>query len=222
MASGILSAQRALGSTAGFAIMGSVLALTVAAVLPNKLEPLVASPSARDQIVDQVVDMLKTLTGEGEISVLLIEQNIGVAIDVADRVGVMVNGRIARFLSAAELGADVGLQHQLLGVRASDDEQVDEEPQPQRDDDRDASVVYTIRRAGDDARSGVLITSGTPGLPPGLAVRPGNQCPWLVSSVMPPLHFFGTDVRPVRNQFYPKERKPGSSSGSVCLLGHAV
>ena len=40
--------------------------------------------------------MLKTLAGEGEISVLLIEQNLGVAIDVADTVGVMVNGRIAR------------------------------------------------------------------------------------------------------------------------------
>src|SRR6188474_2807897 len=39
-------------------------------------------------IVDQVTSMLKTLT-EGEISVLLIEQNLGVAIDVADMVGVM-------------------------------------------------------------------------------------------------------------------------------------
>ena len=72
-------------------------------------------------IVDQVVDMLKTLTGEGEISVLLIEQNLGVAIDVADTVGVMVNGRIARMMSAAELGANRELQHQLLGVRAGDE-----------------------------------------------------------------------------------------------------
>ena len=49
---------------------------------------------------------------------LLIEQNLGVAIDVADTVGVMVNGRIARMMSAAELGANRELQHQLLGVRA--------------------------------------------------------------------------------------------------------
>ena len=40
--------------------------------------------------------MLKALAAEGEISVLLIEQNLGVAIDVADTVDVMVNGRIAR------------------------------------------------------------------------------------------------------------------------------
>jgi uncharacterized protein (UPF0261 family)/ABC-type branched-subunit amino acid transport system ATPase component len=101
-------------------------------------------------IVDQVVEMLKTLTGEGEISVLLIEQNLGVAIDVADRVGVMVNGRIARFLSAAELGADVDLQHQLLGMRASDDEQNEEEAARSSPGTAEgSSVVYTIRRAGD-------------------------------------------------------------------------
>jgi len=77
-------------------------------------------------IVDQVVDMLKTLT-EGEISVLLIEQNLGVAIDVADMVGIMVNGRIARMMSAGELGANRDLQHQLLGVRAADENGLDEE-----------------------------------------------------------------------------------------------
>jgi drug/metabolite transporter superfamily protein YnfA len=56
MASGILSSQRALGSTAGFAIMGSVLAVTVATILPGKLEPLIPSASARDDVVDRVVD----------------------------------------------------------------------------------------------------------------------------------------------------------------------
>ncbi|MGH9270380.1 MAG: DHA2 family efflux MFS transporter permease subunit [Ilumatobacteraceae bacterium] len=39
MASGILSAQRALGSTAGFAVMGTVLAAVVAGTLPGKFEP---------------------------------------------------------------------------------------------------------------------------------------------------------------------------------------
>ena len=55
---------------------------------------------------------------EGEIAVLLIEQNLGVAIDVADRIAVMVNGRIAREMAAAELGADRELQERLLGVRS--------------------------------------------------------------------------------------------------------
>jgi uncharacterized protein (UPF0261 family)/ABC-type branched-subunit amino acid transport system ATPase component len=100
-------------------------------------------------IVDQVVDMLKTLTGEGEISVLLIEQNLGVTIDVADMVGVMVNGRIARMMSAAELGANRELQHQLLGVRAGDE--TDEEAAPAAVTESVEQRIYTIRRAGDDA-----------------------------------------------------------------------
>ena len=46
MASGIMSAQRALGSTTGFAIMGSVLAAVVATTLPAKFEPLLSEPPA--------------------------------------------------------------------------------------------------------------------------------------------------------------------------------
>jgi len=102
-------------------------------------------------IVDQVVEMLKTLSGEGEISVLLIEQNLGVAIDVADMVGVMVNGRIARMMSATELGADLDLQHQLLGVRAADEDEFDEDAVASQPAVADGGhVVYTIRRAGDE------------------------------------------------------------------------
>jgi MFS family permease len=55
MASGIMSAQRALGSTAGFAIMGSVLAAVVGSVLPAKFEPYLAEP-ARTAAVEAVVD----------------------------------------------------------------------------------------------------------------------------------------------------------------------
>jgi EmrB/QacA subfamily drug resistance transporter len=56
MASGIMSAQRAIGSTAGFAIMGSVLAVVVAATLPAKLETVVPDPQQRSVVVDQIVD----------------------------------------------------------------------------------------------------------------------------------------------------------------------
>jgi MFS family permease len=55
MASGIMSAQRALGSTAGFAIMGSVLAAVVGSVLPGKFEPFLPEP-ARTAAVEAVVD----------------------------------------------------------------------------------------------------------------------------------------------------------------------
>ena len=72
-------------------------------------------------IVQQVVTMLKALAAEGQISVLLIEQNLGVAIDIADTVDVMVNGRIARSMTAAELAADRELQQRLLGVKMDAD-----------------------------------------------------------------------------------------------------
>jgi len=97
-------------------------------------------------IVQQVVAMLKALAAEGEISVLLIEQNLGVAIDVADTVDVMVNGRIARSMSAAELGADRELQQRLLGVRT----EVEETPDAASEEPSAPTVqVFTIRRATD-------------------------------------------------------------------------
>jgi EmrB/QacA subfamily drug resistance transporter len=56
MASGILSSQRALGSTAGFAIMGSVLAAAVSIGLPHRLEPLIPDQARRDAVVERVVE----------------------------------------------------------------------------------------------------------------------------------------------------------------------
>ena len=69
-------------------------------------------------IVEQVAQALRGLAAEGQIAVLLIEQNLGVAMDVADRIGVMVNGRIAQEMPAATLAADRELQERLLGVRS--------------------------------------------------------------------------------------------------------
>lgn len=71
MASGILSSQRALGSTAGFAIMGSVLAATVSVALPSRLEPLIPDQATRDDAVETVVDdanpeALASLMGPGK------------------------------------------------------------------------------------------------------------------------------------------------------------
>ncbi|MDQ3025323.1 MAG: ABC transporter permease [Pseudomonadota bacterium] len=103
-------------------------------------------------IVDQVVDMLRDLARQGDIAVLLVEQNLGVAIGVADEVSVMVNGRIARTLSSGELAADSDLQQRLLGIRSSGDEDVeaDETPAELRgaSAEKAADVVYTVRRAG--------------------------------------------------------------------------
>jgi uncharacterized protein (UPF0261 family)/ABC-type branched-subunit amino acid transport system ATPase component len=67
-------------------------------------------------IVAQVAEMLVRLAEEGDIDVLVIEQNIGVACAVADTVAIMVNGRINRSAPARELAADRDLQQRLLGV----------------------------------------------------------------------------------------------------------
>jgi len=79
-------------------------------------------------IVEQVAQSLRELSGDDEIAVLLIEQNLGVAIDVADRIGVMVNGRIAQEMPAADLAADRELQERLLGVRSSAEEEIEAAP----------------------------------------------------------------------------------------------
>jgi uncharacterized protein (UPF0261 family)/ABC-type branched-subunit amino acid transport system ATPase component len=67
-------------------------------------------------IVAQVEDMLVRLGEDDDISVLVIEQNIGVATAVSRNVAVMVNGRINRIIDSARLSANRELQQRLLGV----------------------------------------------------------------------------------------------------------
>jgi uncharacterized protein (UPF0261 family) len=102
-------------------------------------------------IVEQVAQALRELAREGSISVLLIEQNLGVAIEVADRIGVMVNGRIAQELPAAQLAGDRELQERLLGVRASADPDEDSAaPSGEPDAPQAPLQVLTVRRAHGD------------------------------------------------------------------------
>jgi uncharacterized protein (UPF0261 family)/ABC-type branched-subunit amino acid transport system ATPase component len=67
-------------------------------------------------IVAQVEEMLVRLGDEGDISVLVIEQNIGVATAISGNVAIMVNGRINRIIDSGRLAADRDLQQRLLGV----------------------------------------------------------------------------------------------------------
>ena len=97
-------------------------------------------------IVEQVAQALRDLAAEGKIAILLIEQNLGVAMAVADRIGVMVNGRIAQEIPTAQLAADRGLQERLLGVRSGGNDDEPEAP--------DAALqvpaplqAFTVRRA---------------------------------------------------------------------------
>ncbi len=70
-------------------------------------------------IVEQVEASLRQLATEDGIAILLIEQNLGVATAAADRIAVMVNGRLQADMPASELAADKVLQEKLLGLRAS-------------------------------------------------------------------------------------------------------
>jgi uncharacterized protein (UPF0261 family)/ABC-type branched-subunit amino acid transport system ATPase component len=67
-------------------------------------------------IVSQVEEMLVKLGEDGDIAILVIEQNIGVATSVSEQVAIMVNGRINRIIDSHRLAADRELQQRLLGV----------------------------------------------------------------------------------------------------------
>jgi uncharacterized protein (UPF0261 family)/ABC-type branched-subunit amino acid transport system ATPase component len=67
-------------------------------------------------IVAQLEEMLVSLGEDGDMSVLVIEQNIGVATAISKNVAIMVNGRVNRIIDSARLAADRELQQRLLGV----------------------------------------------------------------------------------------------------------
>jgi branched-chain amino acid transport system ATP-binding protein len=66
-------------------------------------------------IVDQLVDTFQQLEREG-LAILLVEQNLGVAVSIAKRQLVMVGGEIAAETTAEVLESDVELQRRYLGV----------------------------------------------------------------------------------------------------------
>ena len=67
-------------------------------------------------IVTQVAGIIGHLEEEGDISVLLIEQNIRVATAAAQQTAIMVNGRVNRVMESGVLAGDRELQQRLLGV----------------------------------------------------------------------------------------------------------
>jgi uncharacterized protein (UPF0261 family)/ABC-type branched-subunit amino acid transport system ATPase component len=83
-------------------------------------------------IIERVEEILLNLGDEGDIGVLVVEQNIGVATTVADNVAIMINGRVNRIMDAARLAADRELQQRLLGVgQHGEGEPVEEDAQAQ-------------------------------------------------------------------------------------------
>jgi branched-chain amino acid transport system ATP-binding protein len=68
-------------------------------------------------IVDDLVDTCKTLVDEG-MSVLVVEQNLGAATTLAERLLVMVAGEIFTETTATAVNEDPTLQQRYLGVTA--------------------------------------------------------------------------------------------------------
>jgi len=66
-------------------------------------------------IIGALIDCLKEVKRRGA-TILLVEQNFRVAQEIGDLVGVMDNGRVVHSGAMAELAADAGLQHRLLGL----------------------------------------------------------------------------------------------------------
>src|SRR5689334_23502235 len=86
-------------------------------------------------IVAQVEEMLVRLGEDGDMSVLVIEQNIGVATAISRNVAIMVNGRVNRVIDSARLSADRDLQQRLLGVGLHSDIESAIEAAPARETD---------------------------------------------------------------------------------------
>ncbi|MEM5472944.1 ABC transporter permease [Hoeflea sp. AS60] len=110
-------------------------------------------------IVDQVAEMLSMLGREGDMAILVIEQNIGVATAVSDTVAIMVNGCINRVMESSVLAADRDLQQRLLGVGRHNDDIALEEPDAGPAASELLAQVYSVERGGaqQDPQS---ITSG--------------------------------------------------------------
>jgi branched-chain amino acid transport system ATP-binding protein len=66
-------------------------------------------------VVDELVSTCRALVAEG-VSLLLVEQNLGVACALANRILIVVAGEIALETTADALVADEGAQHRYLGV----------------------------------------------------------------------------------------------------------
>ncbi|MCA1452619.1 ABC transporter permease [Bradyrhizobium sp. BRP22] len=98
-------------------------------------------------IVAQVEEMLVRLGEDGDMSVLVIEQNIGVATAISKNVAIMVNGRINRIIDSVRLAADRELQQRLLGVGVHGDIAADVDAAPAKAEP-DAAAPQPARGKG--------------------------------------------------------------------------
>jgi branched-chain amino acid transport system ATP-binding protein len=68
------------------------------------------------QMVERVFELILSLVRQQRIAVLLVEQNVGDALEMANRAYVMERGRIVKSGSGAALLADADVQRAYLGI----------------------------------------------------------------------------------------------------------
>jgi branched-chain amino acid transport system ATP-binding protein len=85
-----------------------------------KLEPkiiLLDEPTEglMPRMVGQIREIIRVLHREG-VAILLVEQNVPLTLEVADRVYVMEKGEVRHHAPTADLRRDPAILHQYLGV----------------------------------------------------------------------------------------------------------
>ena len=106
------------GQLAGSLSGGEQQMLAVARALMSEPRMLLLdepSLGLAPNVVDQIFDFLKLLQKDG-ITLLIVEQNAEVALDLAERGLVLAQGRIRREGASAELRADEALERLYLGA----------------------------------------------------------------------------------------------------------
>ena len=73
------------------------------------------SPGLAPVVVEQLMDALATIRGEG-VTILLVEQDVNLALSIADRGYVMETGHIVRSGSAKKLIDDPEVRRAYLGL----------------------------------------------------------------------------------------------------------
>ena len=120
------------------------------ALVTNPLLLMMDEPSEglSGLVIERVEEVCRHL-GSGGMSILLVEQNLKMAQNLAERAYVVVNGRIERELPAATLARDRQLLHQLLGVtagRAGPPPEVSREADADRPPEKEAPEKETAEK----------------------------------------------------------------------------
>jgi amidase len=85
------------------------------ALVPNPWIVLLDEPSegVQPSIVQEIGQILARLKSEAGLAIVIVEQNLDLVLDVADRIAVLERGRIAREFRADEVGAGTALVEAL-------------------------------------------------------------------------------------------------------------